>query len=246
MDERDFAELISVFLKGSEQNKPGEQKNEEINAAENDQQQPASEAEIRKNIIEALAEKIKESQAPEITEAAVVETAAVQPQTQSETPETKEAGRVAEETTEVLAEETILPEEIVTEEEVEQLLSVKEIDESIPLQRVLNRFLQQDGIMAALLVTRDGFTVDYVASIEVDLDMVSAVVATGFSHMARIGEELRHGDLQITMLEYESGPIVIAPLTYDVYLVVVASQWATLGRIRLEIKKQTDDLLANL
>jgi len=40
--------------------------------------------------------------------------------------------------------------------------------------------------------------------------------------------------------------VIIAPIVPDIALVVVASQWTTLGRIRWEIKKHRDELIASL
>ncbi|OFW35088.1 MAG: hypothetical protein A2074_07320 [Candidatus Aquicultor primus] len=116
----------------------------------------------------------------------------------------------------------------------------------VTLQQILHRFTALDGVIAALLVTRDGFIVDYASNIEFELDMVSAVVATGFGMLDRIGSELERGALSTGMLEYEEGTVVISPLVPDIALVIIASQWTTLGRIRWEIKKYGDELIANL
>ncbi|HEY3375253.1 MAG TPA: roadblock/LC7 domain-containing protein [Candidatus Aquicultor sp.] len=238
MDERDFAELISVFLKGAgpdntpDSNEPG------AHATDNPQQAP-SDAELRKNIIEALAEKIKESQ--EVEEVAL-----------QETPDDEALQEtVMFDDTRANADEEALPvvdidEQLVTKEEVDKLLNKDEPANIMPLQQILHRFLDLDGVIAAMLITRDGFTVDYASNIEFEFDMVSAVAATGFAVFGKIGDELGKGVLDIAMLEYDAGPVIISPVVHDVALVVVASQWATLGRIRWEIKKQANDLITHL
>lgn len=235
MDEKDFAELISVFLKGSEAGKETSDKEREPSADADDAESPPSEAEVRKNIIEALAERIKESQEEEGGELpSLLETGA--------------SGEIPAEPAEESSEEALEVEEeqLITKEEVDQLLSKDEPAEIVTLQQILHRFTALDGVIAALLVTRDGFVVDYASNIEFELDMVSAVVATGFGMLDKIGTELERGTLQTGMLEYENGTVVITPLVPDIALVVVASQWATLGRIRWEIKKHSDELVANL
>jgi predicted regulator of Ras-like GTPase activity (Roadblock/LC7/MglB family) len=295
MDERDFAELISVFLKGSEST-------DELIIEENDEQASttthiqSNEAEIRKNIIEALAEKIRESQDKNPAQAERIEqTPAAEPERvkiEVETVEAPEASLDADNslregvrkdeketasadttgetvsadaaidtetgtdtvtTTATVADTntetdpvTGISNDLVTEEEVVTLLLGEDREEDASPQKILQRFLELDGIVAALLVSRDGFTVEHVRNIEFDLDMVSAIVATGFGSMDRIGNELGHGDLRIAMLEYLNGPIILAPLVPDIVLVIVASQWATIGRIRWEIKKQTDELIISL
>jgi predicted regulator of Ras-like GTPase activity (Roadblock/LC7/MglB family) len=293
MDERDFAELISVFLKGSEST-------DELIIEENDEQASttahvqSNEAEIRKNIIEALAEKIRESQdknpaqAEQIEQTPAIETERVKTEVETvEVPEaslgadnspregtrkgekeTASAGTTGETvsadaaidtetgtdtvtTTATVADTETEPvagisNDLVTEEEVVTLLLGEDREEDASLQKILHRFLKLDGIVAALLVSRDGFTVEHVRNVEFDLDMVSAIVATGFGSLDKIGNELDRGDLRIAMLEYLNGPVILAPLVPDIVLVIVASQWATIGRIRWEIKKQTDELIISL
>jgi predicted regulator of Ras-like GTPase activity (Roadblock/LC7/MglB family) len=299
MDERDFAELISVFLKGSDTNN-------DIASTDIEEQSfdasntNADEAEIRKNIIEALAEKIRESkdktQLPEKNTAErtqdTAQAVAVDVKDNVDDSNEKESANLAEEnvalqtTVEstsnnvnktssngIAAEATLIDtahqeivnptnadtktdsslaaEDLVTEEEAETLLIGNEyIDEhgiDVPLQHILQRFLELDGVSAALLVSRDGFTVEHVSKMELDdLDTISAIIATGFGLLDKIGDELNQNALQIAMLEYLNGPIIVTPLVHDVVLVIVASQWATLGRIRLEIKRQSSELIVNL
>ncbi|MBS3908619.1 MAG: roadblock/LC7 domain-containing protein [Actinobacteria bacterium] len=243
MDEKDFAELISVFLKGSEQGKDAAEKEKGSADDAFDPESSSNEAEVRKNIIEALAERIKESQeAEEVAVNARSEAATMAPNTGI----SYEAAGV-ENPPETPGEETPeVEEELITKEEVDQLLSKEEPAEIVTLQQILHRFTALDGVIAALLVTRDGFVVDYASNIEFELDMVSAVVATGFGMLDRVGSELERGALSTAMLEYEEGTVVISPLVPDIALVIIASQWTTLGRIRWEIKKYGDELIANL
>ncbi len=251
MDERDFAELISVFLKGNEPDETPENKtSDETGTAET--KQASSEAEIRKNIIEALAEKIKGSQSAEDTDIESQGNDLEEPESAEEDASERIFPEVAGNEEPGAEEFTVsepmqsISDVLVTKEEVDKLLSKNEPEEIITLQQILHGFTDLDGVIAALLVTRDGFTVDFASNIELDLDMVSAVVATGFGLLDKIGYELNQGALQTAMLEFENGPVVIAPIVPDIALVVVASQWTTLGRIRWEIKKHGDELIASL
>lgn len=278
MDERDFAELISVFLKGSESTSALDAEENNEKASTITRQPQSSEAEIRKNIIEALAEKIRESQDKSAPQVKQIE----QPQTtinpdeaetdggpkesiienekdptptdaanETEPIDTSTSGKGYKTDTDTskatdAGQDIGFNDDLITEEEVVTLLMGEDRDELSQLQNILDRFLKLDGITAAILVSRDGFMVEHMQKIEFDLDMVSAIVATGFGSLDRIGSELDRSDLQIAMLEYLNGPIILAPLVHGIVLVIVASQWATLGRVRWEIKKQTDELIANL
>lgn len=238
MDERDFAELISVFLKGAEGEKAAREK-EEGTPVPSDEE-PKSESEIRRNIIEALAEKIKETQEPQEQETSPEK---LGEPTVSQTPAESPGGQVFEEA------ERPAEEQLITKEEVDKLLNKEESREPaeiVPLQQILYRFLSLDGVSAAILATRDGFTVDYASSEELEFDMISATIATCFNYLEKVGNELDRGLLDIAMLEYEHGPVIIAPLVHDVWLAIVASNWTTLGRIRWEIKKYAGELIAHL
>jgi len=238
LDERDFAELISVFLKGNEPDETSSSKEKKEAGDVSDEKQPSNEAEIRKNIIEALAEKIKESSDAKSPDNLTAEVALE---------EILPSGAAIEEF--AAGEENSTPEspeEVVTQEEVKTLLSTEGPEAQGALRQILKNFTELDGVVAALVVSHDGFTVDYVSDVEFELDMVSAVIATGFNALDKIGHELNQGGLKIAMLEYEHGPVVVSPLVEDIVLVVVASQWTTLGRIRWEIKKRSAELIANL
>ncbi|HZD60131.1 MAG TPA: roadblock/LC7 domain-containing protein [Anaerolineae bacterium] len=255
MDERDFAELISVFLKGNEPDKNSDHKEKEESDAVKDTSSSPRGAGVRKNIVETLAERVKESQGIEGNEAEPVgkrkepggkKRPLVDQERQVEISATEDKEPAASKTEEPEETKREREEQLITEEESDRLLNKKEPEEIIALQQILHRFTSIDGVIAALLVTRDGFVVDYASNIEFDLDMVSAVIATGFNTLDKIGHELEQGALRLAILEYEQGPVAISPLIQDVALVVVASQWTTLGRIRWEIKKRSDELIANL
>ncbi|MCL6472443.1 MAG: roadblock/LC7 domain-containing protein [Firmicutes bacterium] len=244
MDERDFAELISVFLKGNEPDESPDDKKKKKKDAERGRPKQPNEAEIRKNIVEALAERIKNANAPQNADGK-----------EASSSEAIAAQEIAEESAiiEEVAEKIITAEpvdntasDLVTQEEVESLLNDEDPLDMVTLQQLLHRFIDIDGVIAAVLVTRDGFTIDHVSSTELDAEMVSAIIATSFSVLDRIGYELNQGGLKTALLEFEHGPVAVSSLNPDVALVIVASQWTTLGRIRWEIKKLGDEIIARL
>jgi len=242
LDERDFAELISVFLKGSEpDDSSDEKKSDDIDKGTG---QSVDEAELRKNIIEALAERIKESQEPR-SEDFLVEDILAEAANAEEIME--EAPSIEEAVNEAASEDPAsIEEDLVTDEEMSKLLSDSKPSEDASLHQVLSRLTDLDGVISALVVSRDGFVVDHVSNVKLELDMVSAVVATGFNILDKIGQELKNGEFETAMVEYADGPVVISPLTEDIMLVVTASSETTLGRIRWEVKRQRENIAANL
>lgn len=243
MDEHDFAELISAFLKGGDSDEESNSKEQKESDVSADIRQSSRRPEARKNIIDSLAERIKESQASKDSELARVATIDNGAIDEDAVNAITEGDKAVADTEPVEAPVVSEDKRIVTKEEVDTLLSGTKENEASVVQQALNRFTSIDGISAALVITRDGFMVDYSSGMEPHPDMVSAIVSTGLNILDRIGHELYQGDLQSAILEYEHGPIVISPLSREIVLVIVATQWTTLGRIRWEIKKQSDDLI---
>ncbi|GBD30981.1 hypothetical protein HRbin32_02097 [bacterium HR32] len=106
------------------------------------------------------------------------------------------------------------------------------------LRKVLGEFTQLDGVSAALVVGRDGFVIEGVATEDVDLEALGAVTASSLSASDALSTELGRGRLFGLMLEYEGGPMVVSPVGAEAMLVIVGNGTANLGRIRLELKKR--------
>jgi len=60
-----------------------------------------------------------------------------------------------------------------------------------------------------------------------------------------MGNQLGKGQLSMSMIEYDEGPVMLSPIGEDAFLVVVADKDANLGMIRLKIKKHTGDIVAS-
>ncbi|MGE5893801.1 MAG: response regulator [bacterium] len=107
---------------------------------------------------------------------------------------------------------------------------------------VLNEFTSVQGVSAVCLVGRDGFLLDRIARTGIDTEMIAAIASSGFGSAESIGRQLSKGDLSITMLEFEQGPVMFSPVGDDALLVVIADKDSNLGMIRLKIKKHTSEL----
>jgi predicted regulator of Ras-like GTPase activity (Roadblock/LC7/MglB family) len=107
------------------------------------------------------------------------------------------------------------------------------------LRTVLAELARVDGVAAALVVGRDGFLIGGVSAEEdLDLEDVGAVTASAVGASEILSADLRRGQLVSVMLEYEGGVVVVAPAGPEAMLVVVTTGSATLGRVRLEVRKR--------
>jgi predicted regulator of Ras-like GTPase activity (Roadblock/LC7/MglB family) len=103
----------------------------------------------------------------------------------------------------------------------------------------LNELVNVEGINSAVVVGRDGFVIEGVASgTSLDADAVGAVISTGIGSSEVMGRELEVGAMTQGMVEYDDGLIVMALLGEDAILAVVADLNANLGNVRFQIKKR--------
>jgi len=114
------------------------------------------------------------------------------------------------------------------------------------LKQILGEFLKIDGVTAAVVVGRDGFVIESAASGKMDIDALGAMASTGMGTSEAMGKELGKGDLNQMLVELDHGPIIMSPLSADELIAVVAGNEANIGRIRYELKKNKERLVAAL
>ncbi len=107
------------------------------------------------------------------------------------------------------------------------------------LRALLADLVRVEGVAAALVVGRDGFLIEGITAEEdLDLEAVGAVTASALGASEVLSADLRRGQLVSVMLEYEGGTVVVAPAGGEAMLVVVTTGTATLGRVRLELRRR--------
>jgi predicted regulator of Ras-like GTPase activity (Roadblock/LC7/MglB family) len=108
------------------------------------------------------------------------------------------------------------------------------------LHNMLQRLAGVEGVLAALVVGREGFVIDGVSkSAELDNEAIAATISAEIGSTAAIGKELGLGKMSHLMLEYENGVIVVNAISGDALLAVVAEREAFLGNVRYQVKKYT-------
>ncbi|MFH0926781.1 MAG: roadblock/LC7 domain-containing protein [bacterium] len=110
------------------------------------------------------------------------------------------------------------------------------------IKEILGELLKIDGVRAAIVVGRDGFTIESVTVAGMDIDAVGAVLSSNMGPAEVMGNNLQLGELTQNMVEYKSGNIVLSILGTDAILGVVADTRANLGVLRYTIKKISKEL----
>ncbi len=114
------------------------------------------------------------------------------------------------------------------------------------IRDVLNKFKAVNGVDMAAVVHMDGMQIDSFSRGNIDVDSVCAIATTGLQMSEALGRETERGMARQAVLEYESGAIVLEPLSDETMILVVSQDPASIGRIRYMSKKYRDDLLKAL
>lgn len=112
--------------------------------------------------------------------------------------------------------------------------------------KILEALVSVDGIDAAVCAGRDGFVIEAAASDKTDTDVIGAMVSTGVGAAESVGRELSVGILSQAMMEYDGGVVVMAAIGEDAVLAVLAATNASLGNVRLQVRKKTPELVKAL
>jgi len=114
------------------------------------------------------------------------------------------------------------------------------------LKPLLEEFLKIEGVSAAVVIGRDGFVIESAVSGKVDIEALGAMASTGLGTSEAMGNTLGKGELSQMLVELEKGPIILSPLSADELIALVADTTANIGRIRYELKKNKERLIAAL
>ena len=102
------------------------------------------------------------------------------------------------------------------------------------MSRVLNDFMCIEGVEAVALVGRDGFVIDSMSSLDLNMDALGAMVATSVGTSESLGKELNLGSMSQYMSEFTEGKVIMAPVKDDI-LAVFTNKSVVIGSIRYAI-----------
>ena len=114
------------------------------------------------------------------------------------------------------------------------------------LKPLLEEFLKLEGVTAAVVVGRDGFVIESAVFGNVDIEALGVMVSTGLGTAEAMGNTLGKGELSQMLFELEKGPIILSPLSADELIAIVADTTSNVGRIRYELRKNKERIVAAL
>lgn len=110
------------------------------------------------------------------------------------------------------------------------------------IRELLQSFRSLEGASLVAVVATDGLLIEGIADPDVDVDAICAVASNGLVMAEALGREIGKGGTAQTVLEYESGLVILEPLSDDAMVLVVSSHRNHLGRIRFLLKRHHQSL----
>jgi uncharacterized protein len=114
------------------------------------------------------------------------------------------------------------------------------------LKHLLEEFLRLESVSAAVVIGRDGFVIESAVSGKVDVEALGAMASTGLGTSEAMGMSLEKGDLCQMLVELQQGPILLSPLSSEEMIAIVADSSSNIGRIRYDLKKNRERIIAAL
>ncbi len=101
---------------------------------------------------------------------------------------------------------------------------------------------QREGVDAAVVLGRDGLLIDSDATSSVNAESVSALVPSIIAAAEEFGATDSRGALTTAILEYAHGIAIVALLSSDVLLLVLAQPSANVGRLLFELRRNRGNI----
>ena len=112
------------------------------------------------------------------------------------------------------------------------------------LKQILNEFLSINGVATAALIGRDGFVIEIVCVDPIDSDALGVLCTGQMKFFERCGRELRRGLPRQIVQEYQDGTLLIIPVTWDEFLVVLTNTNSGLGHLAQTLPKMSERIAA--
>ncbi len=105
------------------------------------------------------------------------------------------------------------------------------------LKEVLGDLCKTPGVVAALVVGRDGFLIEGLTAEGADLEALGAIASSVLVGSESLGKDMSLGAPHSLLMEFEIGPVAVSGVNGDAVLVVMGNRLCNLGRLRVEAKK---------
>jgi len=113
------------------------------------------------------------------------------------------------------------------------------------LSSLLDDLAARPGVLGVLVLSDDGLSVAHAGS-SAAADEWAAVGSAALRQLTQLGHSTGQGSLQMGVVEYESGRVVIHPLRDDASLLLLVRRDVNVGTLLFELSADADALSALL
>ena len=106
------------------------------------------------------------------------------------------------------------------------------------LRSLLEEIARIKGLTSIAIIGEDGFVIESATSDggDIDLDFLGGVATSSLAASQALSEFFGKGEVSQVMVEFEEGPVLLAPIgAVSVLATIDSSQ--NLGRVRFQLKK---------
>jgi predicted regulator of Ras-like GTPase activity (Roadblock/LC7/MglB family) len=101
---------------------------------------------------------------------------------------------------------------------------------------------QREGVDAAVVLGRDGLLIDSQTTGSVNAESVAALIPSIVAAAEEFGTHASRGALTTAILEFEQGIAIVALLSSDALLLVLAQPSANVGRLLFELRRNRENI----
>ena len=112
------------------------------------------------------------------------------------------------------------------------------------IRRLLEEFLQIEGVTAAALIACDGFLIESAGSEPVDGEALAALAPCAMNFFSRAGIFLERGGARQFVLEHEDGSIIVIQVSDDELLAIITGSHSSPGRLAYILPRITHRVAA--
>ena len=109
----------------------------------------------------------------------------------------------------------------------------------------LNGLAARPGVLGVLVLSNDGLSVAQ-AGDGAAAEELAAIGSTALRQLVLLGQSTDHGKLQLGVVEYETGRVVMHPLRDDATLLLLLRRDVNVGTLLFELSSDADALAALL
>ncbi len=113
------------------------------------------------------------------------------------------------------------------------------------LSTVLDGLAARPGVLGVLVLTDDGLSVAQAGN-EPAAEELAAVGSTALLQLVQLGRSTRQGALQLGVIEFETGRVVIQPVPGGAALLLLVRRDLNVGTLLFELTGIADELAALL